>query len=118
MAGLEISDEIWEAVKKALPPEPHKSRGGRPPVDDRKCFEGILWLLGKELPWRKLPIRYGSRWAVNRRFQLWISSGAWPRMLDLFLNQLSDKDEFLFWLGVQERLRLPKGKVKRRYATR
>ena len=39
-----LTDEKWEKVKRFIPAvEP--PRGGRPRVDDRSCFEGILWVL-------------------------------------------------------------------------
>jgi transposase len=31
------------------------TRGGRPGVDDRRCLEGILWILWTGAPWSELP---------------------------------------------------------------
>ena len=49
MSWERLSDDQWEKVKKVIPKRKisrkKKSRRGRKPVDDRKCFEGILWIL-------------------------------------------------------------------------
>ncbi|RMD61933.1 transposase [Candidatus Parcubacteria bacterium] len=36
-----------------LSPKP-RSRGNRPRVDDRRCVEGILWVLWIRAPWNEL----------------------------------------------------------------
>ncbi|HEY4308886.1 MAG TPA: transposase [Pirellulales bacterium] len=35
-------------------------KGGRPPADDRACWEGILWVLRSSARWRDLPERFKS----------------------------------------------------------
>ncbi len=40
-----LTDEKWKRIQPLIPPRPRSSRGGRPPADDRRCFEGILWVL-------------------------------------------------------------------------
>lgn len=46
---MKLTNEQWEKIKPVLPvrkrPWLKRKRGGRPPADDRKCFEGILWIL-------------------------------------------------------------------------
>src|SRR6266446_4892679 len=118
MTEIKVSDRMWEMIKTALPEEHREVRAGRPPADNRKCFEGILWILSKDSPWADLPPRFGSPSCVNRRFLTWISSGVWTRMFDLFVQHLTDQDERLRWLGISERLRLPKANIKHRYTVR
>ena len=65
MSWERLSDDQWEKVKKVIPkrkiPRKKKSRRGRKPVDDRKCFEGILWILWTGSPWIALPKIYEPR---------------------------------------------------------
>ncbi len=47
MAGSvwRVRDELWEAVEPLLPEHPPDPRGGRPRVDDRACFNAIVFVL-------------------------------------------------------------------------
>ena len=40
-----LSDAQWARIAPHVPRRKRNPRGGRPPADDRKCFEGILWIL-------------------------------------------------------------------------
>jgi transposase len=40
-----VSDELWRLVEPLLPVRPPRPKGGRPPVDDRKVLEGIVFVL-------------------------------------------------------------------------
>src|SRR5690606_9979274 len=40
----EVTDEQWNKIKAYLPTPP-RGRGGPKPIDNRRCFEGILWTL-------------------------------------------------------------------------
>jgi transposase len=40
-----VSDELWQLVEPLLPARPPRPKGGRPPVDDRKVLEGIVFVL-------------------------------------------------------------------------
>lgn len=96
-----VSDSQWRRIQTAIPRQPDYNLGGRPPTDDRKCFEGILWILSKGISWRRVPTCYGSRSAVRRRFFRWVSSGTWAAMVALFLEQLSPADRS-YWSEVLE----------------
>jgi transposase len=41
----QVRDELWEAVRPSLPEHPPNPRGGRPRVDDRVCFNAIVFVL-------------------------------------------------------------------------
>ncbi len=51
------------------------SKGGRPWADDRKCCEGILWILSTGAPWSEAPRRYGSSTTCWQRLSEWSKSG-------------------------------------------
>ena len=55
-----LSDAQWARIAPQLPRRRRNQRGGRPPADDRTCFEGILWILWTGAPCKVLPRQYGS----------------------------------------------------------
>jgi transposase len=68
------------AVATAAPP-PQKPQTGRPAVDHRRIFNGILWILRTGAPWRDLPERYGPWRTVASRFYRWRRAGLWDHRL-------------------------------------
>jgi transposase len=74
MAWRAVTDKPWELIKEELPRRKRRPRGGRPPADDRKCFEGILWILWTGAPWSARPARYGAKSTVHRRLSEWAAA--------------------------------------------
>lgn len=98
MAWRKLTDAQWAKVKRILPvrkkPWFKKDRkGGRPPADDRQCFEGILWILWTGAPWEELPPRYGAKSTVHRRLQKWTEDGILEKLWRTFLAQLDEKKQ-------------------------
>jgi transposase len=75
MAWRHLSDGQWEHVRRVLPPVKPSRKGGRPRADDRRCFEGILWILWTGAPWSELPRRYGSPRLLPIGFHGWQPGG-------------------------------------------
>ena len=90
MAWRAVSDKQWELIKEQLPKRKRRKKGGRPPADERKCFEGILWILWTGAPWSELPERYGAKSTVHRRLTEWANSAVLLNMWRAFLDQLDD----------------------------
>jgi len=85
-----LSDELWDAVKAQLPSHPPSPKGGRPRCDDRKCLEGILYLLRGGISWRLLPNEIGvSSSSCWRRFHEWSLAGVWDNVHRMLLRELS-----------------------------
>jgi len=64
MAFREIDDDLWEIVRKYLPPtKPHI---GRPRRDPRGLFNGILYVLTTGCTWHDVPANYGTKSTVHR----------------------------------------------------
>ncbi len=66
MAWRTVTDAQWENIQEHLPvrKKPWRKRdrtGGRPAVEDRKCFEGILWILWTGTQWTNYPLGTGPR---------------------------------------------------------
>jgi len=92
-----LTDVQWEKVKFVVPvrkrPRNKKDRkGGRPSADDRKCFEGILWILWTGSPWAALPKRYGAKSTVHRRLKLWAENGLFEKLWRTFLAELESNN--------------------------
>ena len=80
----EVTDEQWKII------EPHlgnkAKRTGRPQADNRKLFNGVLWILRTGAPWRDLPEYYGPWQTVYKRFAQWQENGK----LILFSNMIDN----------------------------
>lgn len=96
MAFAELSDAQWEKLCVHLPRVKPSAKGGRPRADDRRCFEGILWILKTGAQWHALPREYGSPTTCWRRLRQWEECGALLAMWRAFLTELDD-DEKLRW---------------------
>ncbi|MBK8203674.1 MAG: transposase [Bdellovibrionales bacterium] len=75
MGWRKLTEKQWEKIKPHLPKRSRSKKGGRPNNDDRKSFEGILWILWTGAPWSELPRRYGGSSTVWRRLRDWRSDG-------------------------------------------
>ncbi|HEY4510410.1 MAG TPA: transposase, partial [Candidatus Paceibacterota bacterium] len=88
--GELVSDKLWQKVSRILPEEkelPRKTMGkkrGRKPIDDRKVFTGIVFILKNNLSWGSLPIEmgYGSGITCWRRLKRWRDAGILPEILE------------------------------------
>ena|SRR2546426_11491412 len=88
-----VTDKQWERIEALLPKEKPKPQGGRPPIPNRRCFEGILWILWTGAPWSALPKPYGSASTCWRRLQAWEASGVLLNLWRAFLADLNDQDK-------------------------
>jgi transposase len=94
MAKQLITDELWAVIEPLLPPEPEKSRGGRPRIPNRDVLRGILFVLSTGLPWEYLPpeMGCGSGMTCWRRLREWHGAGVWRRLHQALLNHLGEAD--------------------------
>ena len=91
MAEPLVPDELWEAIEPLLPR--HKARPGkrgRPPVDDRACLTGIVFVLRSGIPWKLLPREMGCGSGVScwRRLRQWQRRGVWKTLLHALLQRV------------------------------
>jgi transposase len=91
MAKELLPDELWREIEPLLPPSPPRtSKGGRPPVDNRKALRGIIFVNRTGIPWQALPteafdVSGSSCW---RRFDEWTQAGIWPQLHERLLDRL------------------------------
>lgn len=95
----EVSDTFWNVVEPMIPqpsraPEREYRRkpgAGRKPLDYRKVFAGILYVLRTGCQWKALPKeQFGSPSSVHMYFQRWYRQGFF---LDLWRAGLAEYDE-------------------------
>lgn len=75
-----VTDEEWAIIGPLLPPE--RGRWSRPAQDNRRYFEGMLWMARTGAQWRHLPDEYGKWNSVFRRYRRWVESGVFDAMLE------------------------------------
>jgi transposase len=90
MAAPLVSDELWAPVEPLLPPHPPRPKGGRPPIPDRACFTGIVFVLKTGIQWEDLPqeMGCGSGMTCWRRLRDWQNAGAFDRIQQRILARL------------------------------
>jgi transposase len=76
MAWRKLTTAQWQAIRFHLPCPKPRSSGERPRGNNRRCFEGILWILWTGAPWSEFPRRYGSPSTCSRRLKAWGERGA------------------------------------------
>ena len=91
MAWRHVTNQQWQRIEPHLPPAQPKPKGGRPRADDRKCFEGILWILWTGAPWSELPACYGKPSTVHDRLTAWARTDVLLHLWRAFLDQLNDR---------------------------
>ena len=89
MKFWEISDAFWEAVKPLIPENVRDPKrvyqriagGGRKPLDSRKVFEAIVYVLKTGTQWKALPKDiFGSPSSIHAYFKKWEEQGFFSEM--------------------------------------
>jgi transposase len=85
-----VRDELWEVAGPLLPVHRRDPRGGRPRVDDRVCFNAVVFVLFTGIAWRHLPRELGcSPATAHRRLAAWQKAGVWERVHRELLRRLN-----------------------------
>ena len=79
-----VTDEEWALIGPLLPAE--RGRGCRPAQDNRRYFEGMMWMARTGAQWRHLPDEYGKWNSVYKRFSRWCDAGIWQQMHAYFAD--------------------------------
>lgn len=67
-------------LQQWLPERRRSPRGGRPPVDDRKAFAGIVYRLRTGCQWDAIPSEFGSGSTCYRRFVEWCEANVFEKL--------------------------------------
>jgi transposase len=84
----EIDDGLWNRIQTMLPAHRPADRGPVP-LDDRKCLQGILFVLATGIAWRHLPaeLGFGSGITCWRRLRRWTEANVWEDLHRLLLAE-------------------------------
>lgn len=74
-----VPDGLWELVEPLVPSfAPRRQGGGSAPLDDRRVFTAVVYVLTSGCAWRQLPPSFGvSPATAHRRFTAWTGAGLW-----------------------------------------
>lgn len=93
MSKLVVSDELWALVEPLLPQRTPSPKGGQPPVSDRVCLTGILFVLKTGIPWEDFPQEMGCcGMTLWNRVRDWQRAGVWRRLHETLLAELRGAD--------------------------
>lgn len=96
MATPLVSEGLWDLVEPLLPPpKPRRFRcPGRKPLDRKKVFTGIVFVLRSGIPWEMLPqeMGCGSGMTCWRYLKAWQEAGVWQRVHEVLLAELRGAD--------------------------
>jgi transposase len=107
MAEPLVSDALWALIAPLLPERPPRPKGGRPPLDDRKVLEGIVFVLRTGIPWAMLPkaMGCGSGMTCWRRLRDWQAAGVFGRLHRALLDRQGERGRLRPLLARQRLLR-------------
>jgi transposase len=91
--GRLLTGAQWEKIRPLLPKRPRRPRGGRPPANDRKVLEGILWILRSGARWQDLPEEFPSPGMCWRRLRDWEEQGIRLAIWHAFLAELNQREQ-------------------------
>jgi putative transposase len=86
-----LSDQEWERIEPLLPRRKKHPKGGRPPLDERKAMNAILYVLRTGCQWKALPRSLGAGSTVHDRFQQWVEGGVFKKLWKAGLLELGEK---------------------------
>ena len=76
----DLTEAQWNRIRDLFPKE---KKVGRRPLDSRKVFNGILWILKSGARWRDLPAHYGNWNSIYHKFRLWCENGLFRQLLQV-----------------------------------
>jgi transposase len=103
MARPLLPDELWELIKPLIPVRGRGPKGGHPPVDDRVCLTGILFVLKTGIPWEDFPCEMGCcGMTLWNRLRDWQEAGVWQAVHETLLAELRGAHEIDFRRAVAD----------------
>jgi transposase len=81
-----LTDEQWEVLQPLIVYPPI----GRPPENEQRTMNGILWILKTGAPWRDLPKEFGYWNSVYQRFLTFTMNGNIQRIFQALVQMKYD----------------------------
>jgi putative transposase len=92
-----VDDTLWHSLAPLLVVHKPRAKPGRPRLDDRALFDGVLWVLRTGAQWAAVPREFGAKSTVHARFQTWVEMGAFATAWTLLLAEYDE------WVGLDLR---------------
>ena len=93
MAKLLVTDDLWAVIEPLIPKHKLSPKGGQPPVADRVCLAGLLFVLKTGIGWEHFPQEMGCcGMTLWNRLAQWQQAGVWARIHRVLLAQLHGAD--------------------------
>jgi transposase len=87
-----VDDALWAELRPLLAIDKPRKKPGRPRLDDRPIFDGLIWLARGGGQWATLPREFGAKSTVHARFLEWVEHGcfaqAWARLLEVYDDEV------------------------------
>jgi transposase len=118
-----VPEVLWVEIERLLPRRRRRFRyPGRKRLDDRRCLEGILYVLRYGIPWRALPRIEGfpSGQTCWRRLDEWERAGVWQALMRRLQARLEEAERIDWGRAVADAslVAVKKGAPKRARARR
>lgn len=91
--GFHVSDELWVVLEPILPEHvnTHRFGGGRPRVPDRKCADGIFYVLRTGCQWKALDqTELCSGSTAHARYQEWVKESVFLKLWQVGVEQFDE----------------------------
>lgn len=89
----EVDDRLWGRIEPIFledAPPPPKEHGGRPRIDLRAAFNGVIFRPRSGCQWNRLPKQFGDDSSIHRWFQRWCRNGVFERIWAALVEECDD----------------------------
>jgi transposase len=87
----EVDDALWADLQPLLVIAKPRQKPGRPRADDRRIFNGLIWLARTGAQWEHLPRQFGPKSTAHDRLQEWVRYGCLQRAWALLLSRYDEE---------------------------
>jgi len=70
-----VSDSLWQQIAPLLKILKPRKKPGSPRADDRRIFNGLIYLARTGSQWQALPAEYGPKSTAYDRYREWLEYG-------------------------------------------
>ena len=114
LKSWEVSDRFWKLAEPLIPDRKRleqnvyrrKEGGGRKPMDKKKVFQAIVYVLRTGIQWKALPKEFGSSSSIHRYFMAWAKEGFFLRLWQSGLAEYDEMEGIAWeWLSIDGSVR-------------
>ncbi len=87
-----VDDALWAELRPLLVVDKPRKKPGAPRKDDRRIFDGLIWLARTGGQWAALPAEFGPKSTAHDRLTEWVAHGclarAWAHLLAVYDDEI------------------------------